>query len=153
MDSVAWQNEWECDRSNHIEETRMYVSARVCPLIVLIGLLGFSSANAAGYVNNRQQWLSMQPEARAAYAQGMNDSQNFIFADDTLADAMVKRGRTKCLLDLKTGADTLAENITFMYKNNDYSNLPPSAMYIITMGKLCKVYIDIERSNFGLGPS
>lgn len=111
------------------------------------------TAHAAGYVNDRKQWLSMKPEARAAYAQGMNDSQNFIYADDTLAEAMVKRGRTKCLLDLKTGADTIAENITFMYKNPDYMSLPPSAMYIITMAKICKVYIDIERSNFGLGPS
>ncbi|WP_298289597.1 hypothetical protein [Novosphingobium sp.] len=122
-------------------------------LCATAALLGASAANAAGYVNNRQQWLSMKPEARAAYAQGMSDSQNFIFADDTLAEAMVKRGRTKCMLDLKTGADTLGENITFMYKNNDYISLPPSAMYIITMAKLCKVYIDIERSAFGLGPS
>jgi len=122
-------------------------------LAILLAFSCSSIASAAGYVNDRKQWLSMKPEARAAYAQGMNDSQNFIYADDTLAEAMVKRGRTKCLLDLKTGADTLAENITFMYKNNDYMNLPPSAMYIITMAKICKVYIDIERSAFGLGPS
>lgn len=122
-------------------------------LAILLAFGLSTIAHAAGYVNDRKQWLSMKPEARAAYAQGMNDSQNFIYADDTLAEAMVKRGRTKCLLDLKTGADTMAENITFMYKNNDYMNLPPSAMYIITMAKICKVYIDIERSAFGLGPS
>ena len=120
---------------------------------IALAMAASSAAMAAGYVNDRKQWLSMKPEARAAYAQGMNDSQNFIYADDTLAEAMVKRGRTKCLLELKTGADTLAENITFMYKNNDYMNLPPSAMYIITMAKICKVYIDLERAAFGLGPS
>ncbi|TWH85330.1 hypothetical protein IQ25_02089 [Novosphingobium taihuense] len=131
----------------------MTFSGRMQILLSALAMLGSTAASAAGYVNDRKQWLSMKPEARAAYAQGMNDSQNFIYADDTLAEAMVKRGRTKCLLDLKTGADTLAENITFMYKNNDYMSLPPSAMYIITMAKMCKVYIDIERSTFGLGPS
>ena len=134
----------------------MTVKTKIIMVIAtVIGTLMFNlTAHAAGYVNNRKQWLALTREAQAAYAQGMNDSQNFIYADDTLADAMVKRGRTKCLIDLKMGADAIAEKITFMYNNNNnYITLPPSAMYIISMSQVCKIYIDNERVAFGLGPS
>lgn len=110
------------------------------------------AAGAAGFVNDRRGWSSMTPDTRAAYVQGLNDSLNYIFADDTLAEALAKQGRTKCLAELKLSAANLAERMSFFYQNPNNGAYAPTAVYILKMSEICKVYIDRERAAFGLGP-
>ena len=82
----------------------------------------------------------------------MNDSLNFVFVDDTLINALAKRGRTKCLIAQKTTAAILADRITTAYNEDRYAPLAPSAIYIIRMGEVCRSYINEARLEYGLGP-
>ncbi|MGN6357563.1 MAG: hypothetical protein ACTHLU_08805 [Novosphingobium sp.] len=106
----------------------------------------------AGYVNNRQQWLALTFEARAGFAQGIADSLNYMYADDNLSTALVKRARNRCLADQKTTAAILADRITTAYKDDRVANIAPTAMFMLTMADACKSYINQERANFGLPP-
>lgn len=104
----------------------------------------------AGYVNDRRGWLALTPEGRAGYVQGLNDSLNYIFADDTLPNALSKKARSKCLSDQRTTSAILADRITTAYKDDRFSGLAPTAMYIIRMQETCRSYINAERASFGL---
>lgn len=109
-------------------------------------------AAAAGYVNNRAQWLALNAEARAAYAQAMNDSLNYIFTDDALATALTKLGRTQCMIDNGITAAKLADKITEGYKDERYALFSPTAIYIVRITEECKLSINRSRLSFGLGP-
>lgn len=110
------------------------------------------AAAHAGYVNSRQQWLALTPELRAGYVQGMADSLNYIFQDDSLSTALSKRARNKCLSDQRTTSAILADRITTGYKDERYSSVAPTAMFFLKMQEACKSNINQERSNFGLPP-
>ena len=110
------------------------------------------AAHAAGYVNDRAGWQALTPEARIGYVQGLNDSLNYTFLDDTLVNALAKRGRTACLAGQKTTAAQLSELITIAYRSPQNALLAPSALYILRMGDICRDYINRARQDFGLGP-
>lgn len=127
-------------------------------VLVLLGLLASlaatapTTAAAAGFVNDRTAWLGLTLEAKLGYIQALNDSVNYIYADDTLADALAKRGRTQCLIAQKATAAILADRLTMAYKDERVAKLPPSAVFIMTMTDVCKAYINQARLEFGLGP-
>ena len=106
----------------------------------------------AGYVNNRDGWLRLSAEGRAGYVQGMNDSLNYIFNEDSLANALAKRARTECLAKQRTTSAILADRITTAYRDDRFADLAPTAMYIIKMQEVCKSYINDQRGSFGLPP-
>jgi len=110
------------------------------------------AAAQAGYVNNAATWLRLSPEAKAGYVQGMNDSLNFIFSEDSLPNALAKRGRTECLAAQKTTSAILADRITTAYQDNRFASLAPTAVYIIKMQDVCRSYINGQRAAFGLPP-
>lgn len=116
---------------------------------VLLTVLAPAAAHA-GYVNNRQQWLALTPEARAGYAQGMGDSLNYIFSDDSLPAALLKKARNRCLGDQRTTSAILADRITTGYKDERLAGVAPTAMFFIKMNEVCKSYINQERAGFGL---
>lgn len=120
----------------------------------LLGLLVTLAAplHAEGFVNTRSGWLSLTPEAKAAYVQGLNDSLNFFFVDDSLIDALAKRGRTRCLIEQRATAAGLAAQITAAYDQPEYANSSPVAVYVLKIGELCRPYINRERQEFGLAP-
>ena len=110
------------------------------------------TANAAGYVNNRAGWYALTKEAKIGYAQGLNDSLNYVFTDDTLSEALIKRGRTLCLVEQKTTAAGLADQITSTYKDDRFASVAPTAIYILRMAEVCKTNINAVRLEYGLGP-
>lgn len=110
------------------------------------------AAAHAGYVNNRSQWLALTPEARAGYVQGLADSLNYTFGDDSLTTAIVKKARNRCLSDQRTTSAILADRITTGYKDERLAGIAPSAMYMIKMQETCKSYINQERAGFGMAP-
>ena len=110
-------------------------------------------ANAVGFVNDRAGWMALTEEAKDAYVQGMNDSLNYVFVDDTLVEALAKRGRTICLADQQVNAAKLAERITAAYGDPRFESFSPTALYILNIGEICRSYINRERANFGLGPT
>lgn len=120
-------------------------------LAALLALLAPAAAQA-GYVNSRQQYLALTPEARAGYVQGLADSLNYIFSDDSLSTALVKKARNRCLGDQKTTAAILADRITTAYRDERLSGLAPTAMYMLKMQETCKSYINQERAGFGIPP-
>lgn len=120
-------------------------------LAVFVALLAPATAQA-GYINNRAQWLALTPEARAGYVQGMADSLNYMYADDSLSTALVKKARNRCLADQRTTAAILADRITTGYKDDRFAGLAPTAMFFIRMQDVCKSYINQERASFGLSP-
>ncbi len=121
--------------------------------IALLLSLGFAvSAQAEGFVNTRGGWLSLTPEAKAAYVQGLNDSLNYFFVDDSLTEALAKRGRTRCLIESRVTAAVLAAQITAAYQEDQYERFSPVAVYILKIGEMCRPYINRERQEFGLGP-
>lgn len=109
-------------------------------------------AGAEGFVNTRAGWQSQTPEARAAYVQGLNDSLNYFFADDTLIEALAKRGRTRCLIEQGATAAGLAAQISAAYEEAQFFNSAPVAVYILKIGELCRPYINRERQEYGLAP-
>ncbi len=111
-----------------------------------------SSAGASGYVNNANGWAALTPEARIGFVQGLNDSLNYTFLDDTLVNALAKRGRTTCLAEQKITASRLSELITIAYRAPQNTNLAPPAVYILKMSDICRDYINRARQDFGLGP-
>jgi hypothetical protein len=111
-----------------------------------------TAAGAVGFVNNRAEWLALTAEARAGYVQGLNDSLNYTFVDDTLVNALAKRGRTQCLVQRKISAAQLADLITAGYRNDQYVGLAPSAVYILRITELCRDEINRVRQEYGLGP-
>lgn len=129
---------------------------RTPALLVSLGLAGALAlplpASAAGYVNDKAAWQALTPEARIGYVQGLNDSLNYTFLDDTLVNALAKRGRTACLAGQKTTAAQLSELITIAYRSPQNAALAPSALYIMRMGDICRDYINRARQDFGLGP-
>jgi hypothetical protein len=113
-----------------------------------------SPAAAAGFVNNAAGWAALPPEAKAAYVQGVNDAANFVFTNDDLATALVKTGRTRCLVEQKTTAAILADRITMAYsKEPGLANTPPNLVYFARMGVVCRDFINSERARFGLPPN
>lgn len=112
----------------------------------------FPAAANAGYVNDRRGWNALTPEAKSGYVQALNDSLNYIFNEDSLPNALAKRGRTKCLSAQRTTAAILADRITTAYKDDRFSSLAPTAVYIIKMQETCRSYINDERASFGLPP-
>lgn len=120
-------------------------------LTALLTVLAPAVAHA-GYINDRRQYLTLTPEARAGYVQGMADSLNYIFSDDSLSTALVKRARNRCLSDQRTTAAILADRITTAYRDERLAGLAPTAMYMLKMQETCKSYINQERAGFGLSP-
>lgn len=123
-----------------------------CVAAVSLALAMAASASAAGYINNKTGWMALSPEAKAAYAQGLNDSLNYVFIDDSLTDALAKKGRTECLVAMQTNSSLLADRITQAYSDNRLADYAPTAIYIIKMGEICRSHINKERAAFGLGP-
>jgi hypothetical protein len=111
-----------------------------------------SPASAEGFVNTRGGWLALTPEAKAAYVQGLNDSLNYSYVDDSLVEALAKRGRTRCLIEQRVTAAILAAQISSAYEQPQFERMSPVAVYIIKIGELCRPYINRERQEFGLGP-
>jgi len=107
---------------------------------------------ANGYINNKSGWMALSAESKAAYVQGLNDSLNYVFVDDSLVDALAKKGRTECLVALQTNSSLLADRITQAYTDERFAAYAPTAIYIIKMGETCRPYINKERAAFGLGP-
>lgn len=130
---------------------RLALSALGACAAVFLALLATPAA-AEGFVNTRGGWLALTPEAKAAYVQGMNDSLNYSFVDDTLTEALAKRGRTRCLIEQRVTAAVLAAQITAAYEDEQYARFSPVAVYILKIGELCRPYINRERQEFGLGP-
>lgn len=131
------------------------LSRRICSLVVSIMAMVLSlpaPASAEGFVNTRGGWQALTPEARAAYVQGLNDSLNFFFSDDTLVVALAKRGRTRCLIEQGATAAGLAAQISAAYDEPQYFNSSPVAVYILKIGELCRPYINRERQEYGLAP-
>lgn len=127
---------------------------RFCMALALVSS-AFMSPNPAiaeGYVNGKEQWLALSPEAKAGYVQGLNDSLNYIFVDDSLVEALAKKGRTECLINMKTSSNILADRVTMAYRDDKYAGLAPAAVYIIRMQEMCRSYINAKRAAFGLGP-
>lgn len=127
------------------------LTSAMLKLVALAAILVPAVAHA-GYVNDRRQYLALTPEARAGYVQGMADSLNYIFQDDSLSTALVKRARNRCLLDQRTTSAILADRITTGYKDERYASVAPTAMFFIKMQEVCRSYINQERAGFGLGP-
>jgi hypothetical protein len=109
-------------------------------------------ASAQGFVNTRAGWLALTPEAKAAYVQALNDSLNYYFVDDSLVEALAKRGRTRCLIEQGATAAMLAAQITTAYDEPQFNTASPVAVYILKIGDLCRPYINRERQEFGLSP-
>lgn len=109
-------------------------------------------AQAEGFVNTRAGWLALTPEAKAAYVQGLNDSLNYFFVDDSLIEALAKRGRTRCLIEQRATAAGLASQMTAAYDQPEYATASPVAVYVLKIGDLCRPYINRERQEFGLAP-
>ncbi len=109
-------------------------------------------AQAEGFVNTRAGWLALTPEAKAAYVQGLNDSLNYFFVDDSLIEALAKRGRTRCLIEQRATAAGLAAQMTAAYEQPQFSTASPVAVYVLKIGELCRPYINRERQEFGLAP-
>lgn len=128
------------------------LSAALLSSLVLTAIFAPVSASAAGYVNNRAGWYALTKEAKIGYAQGLNDSLNYVFTDDTLSEALIKRGRTLCLVEQKTTAAGLADQITSTYKDDRFANVAPTAIYILRMAEVCKTNINAVRLEYGLGP-
>ena len=146
-DRICFNHAWH---TMNEERTIKHWLFRAIAISLAIGAA--QTSLAAGFVNDKRGWMALSNDARISYAQGLNDSQNFVYVDDTVTDALVKIGRTKCLIELKTSAARLAENITFKYQDSAYAGLAPAAIYIIAMGEVCKLHINRERNVFGLGP-
>lgn len=128
------------------KKTRFGVLAAAC-------VIAFSQpVLAEGFVNTRGGWLALTAEAKAAYVQGLNDSLNYFFVDDSLTEALAKRGRTKCLIEQRVTAAVLSAQITAAYNEAQYERFSPVAVYILQIGQLCRPYINRERQEFGLGP-
>lgn len=109
-------------------------------------------AAAEGFVNTRGGWLALSPEAKSAYVQGLNDSLNYSYVDDSLTEALAKRGRTRCLIEQGVYAAVLAAQISAAYEQEEFARFSPVAVYILKIGELCRPYINRERADFGLGP-
>ncbi|MFC3101957.1 hypothetical protein [Altererythrobacter lauratis] len=109
-------------------------------------------AAAEGFVNTRGGWMALTAEAKAAYVQGLNDSLNFFYVDDTLVEALAKRGRTRCLVEQRVTAAALSAIITNAYNEPQFARSSPVAVYVLKIGELCRPYINRERQEFGLGP-
>jgi hypothetical protein len=109
-------------------------------------------AAAEGFVNTRAGWLALSPEAKSAYVQGLNDSLNYSYVDDSLTEALAKRGRTRCLVEQGVTAAVLAAQISAAYEQEEFARFSPVAVYILKIGELCRPYINRERADFGLGP-
>jgi hypothetical protein len=122
------------------------------PLLVAAAAAIPAPALAEGFVNTRAGWLALTTEAKAAYVQGMNDSLNYTFVDDSLAEGLAKRGRTQCLIEQRITAAALAAQITAAYEEPQFNRFSPVAVYILKIGELCRPYINRERAEFGLGP-
>jgi hypothetical protein len=123
--------------------------------LVSAGLLAVCSmpGSAAGFVNNGKAWLALPPDGKAAYAQGLNDSVNFIYVNDDLATAIVKLARTRCLVEQKMTAAVVADRITTAYtKEPNLINQPPLFIYVAKMGMVCREFINQERARYSLPP-
>lgn len=129
------------------------VLARLAAGALALGPALSGPAEAAGFVNDRTAWQALTPEARIGYVQGLNDSLNYTFVDDTLVAALAKRGRTACLVQQRTTAAQLSELITIAYRSPQNAPLAPSAIYILRMTDICREFINKARQDFGLGPA
>ena len=109
-------------------------------------------AAAEGFINTRNGWLALSPEGKAAYVQGLNDSLNYFYVDDSLTEALAKRGRTRCLVEQRITAAVLSAQISAAYEDAEFNRFAPVAVYILKIGELCRPYINRERAEFGLGP-
>ena len=129
----------------------MRAGMRKLGLIAAILATVAQPAVATGFVNGRSQWQALTAEARIGYVQALNDSLNYVFADDSLAQALAKRGRTNCLVAQNMTALKLSELISIAYRNDRVAALPPSAVYLMQMSAICGEYINKARLDFGLG--
>lgn len=130
----------------------MKIFSRLLPVLCAFALAMPSPASAEGFVNTRGGWLALTAEAKAAYVQGLNDSLNYFYVDDSLTEALAKRGRTRCLIEQRVTAAVLAAQITAAYDDVQFERFSPVAVYILKIGELCRPYINRERQEFGLGP-
>lgn len=121
-------------------------------LLASLALALATPAAAEGFVNTRAGWLALSAEAKSAYVQGLNDSLNYSYVDDSLTEALAKRGRTHCLVEQRVTAAVLAAQITAAYEDEQFARFSPVAVYILKIGELCRPYINRERADFGLGP-
>lgn len=110
------------------------------------------SPQAAGFVNSKAEWNALSLEARGAYVQGLNDSLNYVFVDDSLPNALAKTGRTRCLIERRITAAALVEGIDSFYRDPQYAPLAPAALYILRMQDICRFFINQKRAEMGLGP-
>ncbi|MFC3096800.1 hypothetical protein [Alteraurantiacibacter palmitatis] len=132
----------------------MRMRALMCGVVAVLAaaLAAPVPAAAEGFVNTRGGWMALTAEAKAAYVQGLNDSLNFFYVDDTLVEALAKRGRTRCLVEQRVTAAALSTIITNAYNEPQFARSSPVAVYVLKIGELCRPYINRERQEFGLGP-
>jgi hypothetical protein len=65
----------------------------------------------------------------------------------------LKVARTRCLIEHKTTAASLAASLTNLYVNNrQFANQPPIVVYVAFMGVTCKGIINEERQRLELPP-
>jgi hypothetical protein len=119
----------------------------------LLFALAPAAALASGFVYNADTWLALPPQARQAYAQGINDAANYVYTTDDVGQAVVKIARTRCLIEQRTTAAILADRITMAYTNEAaFRNTPPNIVYFAKMAIYCREFINQERDRMGLPP-
>jgi len=112
-----------------------------------------SGQAASGYVNNAEQWARLSPAEKGAYAQGLNDTTNFIYTNDDLQAGIVKAARTRCLIQTKMAPNLLADMITTGYdKTPQLRQQPPMIVYIMRLAEICRPIINEDRARFNLPP-
>jgi hypothetical protein len=127
---------------------------RVKSILSALALIALpAGAAASGFVYNADTWLALPPQARQAYAQGINDAANYIYVTDDVGAAVVKFARTRCLIEQKTTAAILADRITMAYTTEPmFKSVPPNIVYFAKMAVYCRDIIAQERDRMGLPP-
>lgn len=106
------------------------------------------SLAAAGYLGDRATWDRLDAGAKAAYAMGVMDAANILYDSDPASEAAVKRGRVRCLADLRLPPERLAALVDASYaRKADNPPRPPSVTLIAEVSAMCQRQIEAERAS------
>jgi hypothetical protein len=115
-------------------------------IIIWAVIAAFAPAFAhASYMSGRAIWDQLDPASKAAYAMGVYDASNILFASDDEYTRAIKKGRINCLADEALPSDRLATLVDEAYETDPgLASQAPSKVLIQLVTARCERQIREE---------
>ena len=108
-------------------------------VLFTISLILGATAVGAGYINDRDEWDELVPQAKSLYAMGLFDAMSLTEMTDDAAILEFKKNVKKCVIEYDLRPENLADIIDDYYQEGLNDTTRPHYVLMYALMRFCKL--------------